>query len=329
MKGVCYFQLPNSSTVYCIEGTVSIIENIQKPPASDGFKLLPFDSSGLGKLLQGKTKIVSVVHTPAFCLYNQKKNTYIEKAAYCNFVTKTVDEIKKGELEKVVISRVKEVKKEETFSASLLFEKLCKQYKHAFIYYYTDEEEQWIGASPEIFITGKETYKTVALAGTKTSNSMDSFTEKEFEEQDYIVSYIRDVFKKLNLPFTEHERKEVQAGNLKHLATFFEWFDTKADIATIGKLLHPTPAVAGIPKQKACDYITDLETHNRTFYSGIVGFSENKSQQLFVNLRCMKILKETLELYAGAGITANSIAENEWIETENKIDTLLSIIQQQ
>jgi isochorismate synthase len=46
----------------------------------------------------------------------------------------------------------------------------------------------------------------------------------------------------------------------------------------------------------------------------------------YVNLRCAQIIDGMLHAYAGAGITADSDPEAEWIETENKSNTLFSLL---
>lgn len=53
----------------------------------------------------------------------------------------------------------------------------------------------------------------------------------------------------------------------------------------------------------------------------------NESVRLFVNLRCMELTPDRYILYAGGGITAKSVPEEEWEETNNKAKTLLSAIE--
>jgi isochorismate synthase len=91
------------------------------------------------------------------------------------------------------------------------------------------------------------------------------------------------------------------------------------------KAFHPTPAVCGVPLQKAKEVIAELEPHKRSYYTGYLGIvSPNKELNLFVNLRCLQVLPNRLALYLGGGITANSNAEKEWAETNFKAETLLS-----
>jgi len=52
----------------------------------------------------------------------------------------------------------------------------------------------------------------------------------------------------------------------------------------------------------------------------------NEKTDLFVNLRCMKILKDKLVLFVGGGLTEQSEPQSEWEETVLKAKTLLSIL---
>jgi isochorismate synthase len=91
--------------------------------------------------------------------------------------------------------------------------------------------------------------------------------------------------------------------------------------------IHPTPSVGGLPKKEAFEFISTHEKHDRGYYTGFLGplNIENKSQ-LFVNLRCMQLFEKEFVLYSGAGITAASVAEREWEETDNKMMTMLNVM---
>ena len=49
-------------------------------------------------------------------------------------------------------------------------------------------------------------------------------------------------------------------------------------------------------------------------------------RNLYVNLRCAQLKRESISLYVGAGITAESDAEQEWEETQNKAQTILQAL---
>ena len=78
-----------------------------------------------------------------------------------------------------------------------------------------------------------------------------------------------------------------------------------------------------MPADIAKDYILKTEKHNRAYYSGFLGMLNiNGQTDVYVNLRCMKLLGEGNLLYAGAGITAGSDPEKEWHETEMKMASM-------
>jgi hypothetical protein len=97
--------------------------------------------------------------------------------------------------------------------------------------------------------------------------------------------------------------------------------------------VHPTPAVCGLPKQSAKNFIRENEGYNREYYSGFLGelnldlvTFKTAQTDLFVNLRCVKILKDKAQLFIGCGITKDSNPEAEYIETINKSMTMKKII---
>ena len=109
------------------------------------------------------------------------------------------------------------------------------------------------------------------------------------------------------------------------------------------RLLHPTPAVCGLPKDASKAFILENEQYDRTFYTGFLGelncddTKETENSDLFVNLRCMQIefsnaqndSKQILAkaiLYIGCGITKDSIPEKEWEESVSKSVTMKKIL---
>ncbi|MBK6368352.1 MAG: chorismate-binding protein [Flavobacteriales bacterium] len=68
--------------------------------------------------------------------------------------------------------------------------------------------------------------------------------------------------------------------------------------------------------------IHDLEARERELYAGFWGpWSADGRMELFVNIRCMRLFSDKAQLHVGAGITAGSVAEQEWEETEHKADS--------
>ncbi len=269
-----------------------------------------------------------------------------EQSNYQNAVHRAVAAIEAGLMQKVVLSRRKVIALQSDFEVITAFDKLCEAYPNAFVsaVYLPAFNQVWLGASPETLVSldAEGIFKTVSLAGTQSALDSNGqpipvrnavWTHKEIEEQAFVSRYIIDCLKKIRVrEFIEEGPKTVIAGNLMHLRTDYSIDSQAIHFPELGsvmlELLHPTSAVCGMPKSAAQAFILDNEHYERTFYSGFLGpVNVENASALFVNLRCMKIENQTATLYAGAGITEDSIAEKEWQETELKCQTLLRILE--
>lgn len=254
-------------------------------------------------------------------------------------VESAVEQIKNGTFEKVVLSRFKDVDLPDRFSPWNFYQRIASRYNNAFVSLtFVPGHGLWIGATPELLLSDDSNqFRTVALAGTKTLEenqnlSEIAWTQKEIEEQAFVSRYIINCFKKIRLrEFHEHGPKTIQAGSLAHLKTEFIVnyeelsFDNLSD--QMLELLHPTSAVCGMPIAYTKPWIEKTENYNREFYSGFLGpVNFQNSTQLFVNLRCMKIDGKIARFYAGAGITEDSVAGKELLETEMKMNVLMSML---
>lgn len=272
------------------------------------------------------------------------KNISSDKKDYINLVNLAKEKIHQEKLDKLVPSKIKLVELSPDFDYVSCFLKLCDAYPNAMVSVVaTPQLGTWIGATPEMLVSMNEegVFKTVSLAGTQEAPQsgdvtqdigQTSWTQKEIEEQALVSRYIINCFKKIRLrEYEERGPKTVKAGNLMHLKTDFT-VDTKTvgfpELATIMlELLHPTSAVCGMPRQASLDFIKENETFDRKLYSGYLGPVNLLGETcLFVNLRCMSLSQQQALIYAGAGVTADSNPEKEWLETELKCETLLNIL---
>jgi isochorismate synthase len=279
-----------------------------------------------------------IASAPVFYEKNSTvKNTAV-RGDYVNLVNEAVQLIKTGATEKIVPSRTKRIEA----SVDLLdaFDKLCQRYPAAMVSLVsTPEHGTWLGATPELLVSleNQQIFKTVALAGTKawtpgTDSKNVAWTQKEIEEQALVERYIISCFKKIRLrDYEEHGPKTIVAGNLMHLKSDFKVDMKETNFAQLGtvmlNLLHPTSAVCGMPKELSLQFLLQNEGYDRELYSGYLGpINIQQNTELFVNLRCLQWRKSGVQLYAGAGVTIDSVAEKEWEETEMKMNTLLSVI---
>lgn len=344
-----FYRLPGTNVVKVIAQHNSVLNKVtfdKSTSNAKGFLFAPFqedeqfykvlikpevfcEEKNLPKLNFAKQKIV-------FKVKGEKKIKLKEtsKTQYQSLVQKIKKEISNKHFEKVIAARVVKKKQPEGFNAVKLFQNLCSKYPQAFVSLVcTSEFGLWIGASPEILLSAnKKEFKTYALAGTKANTPKTlkaAWGHKEMQEHTIVSRYILKSFSAITKTKPRITGPEtVVAGNLLHLRTTLQYKAVKGlQWQKIVESLHPTPAVAGLPKQKAIDFILKNERTSRSFYSGYLGLVNMDAEtNLFVNLRCMQVLKSKLALYVGCGITADSVPQNEWKESKLKSETLLAAL---
>jgi isochorismate synthase len=265
--------------------------------------------------------------------YNLNTTT---KRNFENQVNAAVRAIHAGEFQKVVLSKIRIKKQSVDFNTSAFYLKLCEKYPHAFVYLLQlPEVGCWLGATPEPLInTENESIKTVSLAGTQIATEATGGTyvwsSKEIEEQSIVTGFVEQTLRSNGISnILKTGPMNYQAANLIHLKTTFEFSknDYNSRLSALLKALHPTPSVGGLPKADALNFILKNEKHDRSYYSGFLGpIQINKETNIFVNLRCLQLFEKQFVIYSGAGITASSVAEKEWEETENKMMTMTNVI---
>ncbi|MBE0661563.1 MAG: chorismate-binding protein [Bacteroidales bacterium] len=336
------FRMPGSSGSSIYSGKIKPII-LQEAFNLHGFILSPFINSSQNPTVflepDAVTEIISDIPDSLIdqmqlseSLPEIKMTINTDRETYIQDLKKLIELLKSGEANKVVISRTTVIESFSNQQLIRLYNTLCKTYPNAFVYIaHIQPYGIWMGATPETLISCHDSEcNTMALAGTRKSGSQSDWGVKEREEQNIVSKYIQTTLAghrvhnlEVSGPFTK------QAGAMEHLCTNFS-FGTPDDetLVQIINSLHPTPAVCGIPKAKALQFISQFESHNREYYTGFLGPVNFRGKtDLFVNLRCMKITSSKMILFAGGGITKDSVPEKEWEETELKAQTLLSVIE--
>lgn len=246
------------------------------------------------------------------------------KEEYCNTLQQVIEVIKENDLPKLVYSRRKIFTDFSTINYKTSFDTLCKTYPNAFRYLFNDGENAWMGAFSEVLGKFNKTtheFETMALAGTLPTT--EEWTEKEIEEQKPVTTYIQNILKNYSDQILQSETYDHVSGNIKHLRTDFKTTINPNDLDSLIKDLHPTPAVCGIPKDFCNKNIRKYEKFPREFYAGYIKVETEESILYFVNLRCARLYKDSVHIFVGGGITAQSNPEKEWIETELKSEAIL------
>jgi isochorismate synthase len=245
----------------------------------------------------------------------------VTKNSYKNLVNNAINEINKGEYTKLVCAQQQVINRPSKLADfRQMFQQLIISLPNTFVYLFYLDGELWLGASPEIVGIWKENeFSTISLAGTQKENN---FSNKEVEEQAIVSDFISSQFQQINTR-TVQQTQILSFGGIKHLMSEFAWsMEHISDFETAVQTIHPSPALAGMPKEKSVEFILSNESIQRKFYTGLVSIHFTDSAYSFAAIRCARITENQIIFYAGAGITKDSDAEAEWEETLEKINVL-------
>ncbi|SNR16899.1 Isochorismate synthase [Tenacibaculum jejuense] len=295
----------------------------------EGFVFAPFDNTKSSILIPLNES--EVIHENLDDLSDNSKVVFESDSLknkadiHIDLVKDAINAIKNNQFKKVVLSRDEEVLLKD-FDAITVYQRLLVNYPTAFCYlWFHPKVGLWMGATPETLLDIKDNeFSTMSLAGTQIYNpeKETSWGEKELDEQQLVTDYITEKLREESEYLTVDNLETIKIGNLLHLRTKISG-RAKYDIKSVIKVLHPTPAVCGFPKEESKSFILKNENYDRSFYTGFLGelnLTENNTRfsSLYVNLRCMQIKEDKAILYIGGGITKDSDPEKEWEETKVK-----------
>lgn len=315
------FSLPESSKVIFYLGEGKDLENT--------FVFAPYDQKEHSVVEFSPRKIVFSQRPEATEPNRGLDLNFADTSNYKAKISLVLEALEKRNTDKVVLSRSEKFKTNRNHEE--IFLQLLSNYPKAMVYWVKHPSlGNWMGASPEKFLsTNKSFLSTVSLAGTKLDIGQNNpeWGTKEQEEQAYVSKYILEVLKKYGNHIDAEGPRNVRAGKLWHLKTDFKMpINTDVDIPNLIEELHPTPAVCGLPKNTARQIISDYEAYDRRYYTGYFGPKTNTQTSYFVNLRCMSLDADTIEVFVGGGITKDSDVDKEFEETVQKTRTMLQVI---
>lgn len=245
---------------------------------------------------------------------------------------KGIKAIEDGDLKKVVLSR--KIRASNRKAPLPIFEDMLSRYSDAMVYFFHHPKVgTWLGATPERFLEiRKGRLSTTSLAGTLpfVEGVAPMWTSKELEEQQIVTDFIKEKLRGYVGALECSVPETVRSGKLWHLKTEISAMGvTFQDWDPIINALHPTPAVCGLPKYEAMAFILENESYSREYYTGFLGglnLDQKEQLDLYVNLRCVKMEKEVVQIFVGGGITKDSDPEQEWLETQYKSRTMLDVL---
>jgi isochorismate synthase len=306
-----------------------------------GFVFASFDGSQTYIIPENESIVLNVKVSKKEIRINEidiELQNSVVKNDFEKIVRKAILSIENNEFKKVVVSR-KETIDHVNFDLMTVFEKMIYYYPATFVYcFYHPKIGLWLGATPEQLIKVEDhLFHTMALAGTQKDKGLDEvvWQDKEKQEQQFVTDYIVSELSKVSNSIQVSAPQSIKAGSIWHIKTAISgMLHSIEGLKDVVHLLHPTPAVCGLPKNESKQFIVINEKYDRDFYTGYLGelnrISSNSGEttDLYVNLRCMQI--ETIldskntkaYLYMGCGITKDSIPEKEWEESVNKSMTM-------
>lgn len=208
------------------------------------------------------------------------------------------------------------------------FLKACHYRPNSFVsFWWTRQTGAWLIATPEPLLEKHHhDWGTVALAGTLKwqPDVVPEWNEKNREEQAIVQRFILQQLQGIATDLKQSETYTLHTGNIQHLCTDFRFgLPSDDSVREVLLRLHPTPAVCGLPRCEARQAILHDEAHQRRYYAGFSGPVNLKGEtHLYVSLRCMEFTAHTATLYAGGGIMPESNEQDEWVETQRKMQTM-------
>jgi anthranilate synthase component 1 len=209
-----------------------------------------------------------------------------------------------------------------------------------YMFYFDFGDAQLVGASPEILVRREGDKVTLRpIAGTRKRGSTP---EKDAAMEQELVSDPKERAEHLML--IDLGRNDVgriaHIGSVKvtetmvveryshvmHMVSNVEGqVDAKLTPMELLRATFPAGTVTGTPKVRAMEIIDELEPERRGVYAGAAGYiGFNGNVDLAIAIRTGVVKDRKLHVQAAAGIVADSIPENEWRETQNKVRAVLA-----
>ena len=261
-----------------------------------------------------------------------------ERAGWDSAVKDALAAISEGRVSKVVLARTLDLITERRLDPIEVVHHLWQENRGSNVFYFEPEEGCAItGAAPETVTTvSGGRFHATAVAGTvargETPGQQKQLakrllaSEKEGVEHrialDDMVARLGSLAENVE---AQPEPHVLTLARLQHLETEIRARLPEGTSAlTVLEALHPTPAVCGLPRDAALEFLDEEEPFERGWYAGPMGWFDLDGNGVFVPaLRCAVVQDLRWRLFAGAGIVEGSDPGLEWEETSIKFEPML------
>ena len=257
------------------------------------------------------------------------------------FVDEVLSRLNRNGVRKVVLARKKILKSALAWDPVFLFRCIEAIEEDSFLFFCRPKNgEAFMGRSPErLFNLTKGSLASDAIAGTRrrcdqpfrddtlASELMSSI--KDAEEHRIVVDYIRAHMARLcDDVCVAASPRPLKLKHLQHIITRVRGrVKNGRNPVEIMRMLHPTPAVGGVPRESSLEMISRLEPFGRGWYGAPIGWMARDAAEFAVGIRSALVRENELHLFGGAGIVAQSEAKPEWEETGHKMENFTRILE--
>jgi len=253
---------------------------------------------------------------------------------------RAVKTLAQSTLQKVVLARSVSLTSQRPVDAAHLVRTLACQHAHCTIFAADVDDGCWVGASPEVLLNRHELdLFCEAVAGTVRRDPYQTVDQelgewllrdaKNRHEHELVVDSLRAVLEPLSMNLTvPREPSLLRLHTLQHLYTPLRaTLKENTPALEIAQALHPSPAICGSPRLQAQSWLQEHEPMDRAWFTGLSGWVDTAGgAALNVVLRCAHLRRDRVNLYAGAGLVADSVSAAEWDETEIKLDSMIQAL---
>jgi menaquinone-specific isochorismate synthase len=255
-------------------------------------------------------------------------------------VSDALKSIEIGAYEKVVLARRVTFEFSQVIDAAHLLHALSERTSKCFHFLFQPHRRvAFVGASPEsLYRRDGGRLTTEAIAGSRPRGMSEALdqnlarqlmgSEKELREHRYVIQGIEKSLGGLcGLLLSDEQPGVLKLSRCQHLITRFRGaLRSGVKDADLLVSLHPTPAVGGFPTRQALKDIRRLESFDRGWYAGPVGWISKYGAQFAVGIRSGLCDDRRLHLFSGAGLVGGSVPDAEWAEVENKIGDFVNLL---
>lgn len=262
------------------------------------------------------------------------------REVYYHTINQALDALNQDSQRKVVLGRRKSLALTQHIDPAWLYFRLKQRASEAFVFFFdTGQGSAFFGASPELLYRRLGLHiETESLAGTRARSpdyALDNqlgqdllASAKDNQEHSLVSLHIENTLKSFGVSDICASKLSIMPlSYVQHLVKRYSGriSDTVND-ADIITALHPTPAVCGLDRTWALEFIRAHEGFDRGLYAGLIGYFGHDEAELAVAIRSALIHQQTLFIYAASGIVSASIGEAEWAELDNKEKSILEIL---